>query len=121
MKTLAAQEEKLTLKIIQSHLIKTILGALGVALVGAFFTSYGFFYKTNTSIDILNSNKIETKHDVKELKKDVNDIKIALTNTGFYTEDNKEKIDNLEQDVKDIKKSQEEMMKLLFEIKSRQR
>lgn len=121
MEAVAEQEEKLTLKKLQGHLIKTILGALGVALVGAFFTSYSFFYKTNTNIDELNTNKIETKQDIKELKKDVNDIKISLTNTGFYTEDNKEKINNLEQDVKDIKKNQEEMVKLLYEIKSRQK
>lgn len=119
METTVPQEEKLTLKALQNHLIKTVLGALAVTLVGAFFTSYAFHINTNNSIDALNKNKAETTEDIKSLKSDVADIKMTLSNTTFYTTDNKEKVKSLETEISEIKKQQDEMLKLLYEIKSK--
>lgn len=109
-------DEKLSLKQLQNHLIKTILGAFGVAILGAVITSYTFYYNTNYNLKELNQNKIETSQDIKELKKDVSEIKISLSNTGLNTTSNQREIDELKSDIKDIKKSQEEMMRLLVTI-----
>ena len=114
-------DEKLTLKKLQNHLIKTILGALVVTIIGAFFTSYSFYYNTISNISELNDSKIETAKDIKDLKIDVNEIKINLSNTGIYTSANKEQINNLNSDIKEIRKSQEEMMKILIEMNGKRR
>lgn len=122
------QEETLTLKKLQSHLIKTIVGALAVALLTAMGASYLLIYQTKDSVEELNQNKIETKEDIKQLKdnfeslkNDISDIKISVSNSGIYTTDNKEKVKSLEEDVRDIKKNQEEILKLIYEMKARQR
>jgi peptidoglycan hydrolase CwlO-like protein len=107
-------DDKLTLKQLQNHLIKTILGAFAVAVVGAIITSYTFYTNTNYNLEELNQSKTETSQDIKELKKDVNEIKLSLSNTGLSTTTNQKEIDELKADIKDIKKSQEEMMKLLL-------
>lgn len=119
MATASADDSNLTLKKLQNHLIKTILGALGVAIVGAFITSFVFYYRTNYNLNELNESKIETREDIKQLKENVNDIKVSLSNTGIYTTDNKEKIDALNADVKEIRKSQEEMMKILIQLNNK--
>ncbi len=114
-------EERLTLKTLQSHLVKTVIGALAAGIVVAFFTSYSFFYKTTDSIDELNKSKTESKQDIKDLKNDVAEIKLNLSSTGIYTSNNKEEITQLKNDVSEIRKSQAEMMKLLYDIKSKQK
>lgn len=119
METTIPKEEQLTLKSLQNHLIKTVLGALAVTLVGAFFTSYAFHINTNNSIDELNKSKAETKQDIKELKNDVADIKMTLSSTTFFTVDNKEKVKSLETEISEIKKQQDEMLKVLYEIKAK--
>jgi peptidoglycan hydrolase CwlO-like protein len=118
MATVSA-DDKLTLKKLQNHVIKTILGAFALAVVGASLTSYAFYHNTTYNLKELNDNKDETKNDIKVLKQDVNDIKVSLSNTGIYTTDNKEKIDILNEDIKEIKRSQEEMMKLLISISNK--
>lgn len=114
-----AKVEELTLGELQKHLVKTIIGALGVALIGAFLTVYIATYKQGDDISELKNNNIETKEDIKQLKAAVSDIKIALSNNGIYTADNKEKIATLQQDVKDMKQQQDEMLKVLYEIKAK--
>lgn len=114
-------DEKLTLKTLQTHLVKTIIGALVVTIIGAFFTSYSFYYNTISNISELNESKTETANDIKELKKDVSEIKINLSNTGIYTTANKEQINNLNNDIKEIRKSQEEMMKILIEMNGKRK
>lgn len=114
-------DDKLTLKTLQSHLVKTIIGALVVTIIGAFFTSYSFYYNTINNISELNDSKIETANDIKELKKDVSEIKINLSSTGIYTTANKEQINNLNNDIKEIRKSQEEMMKILIEMNGKRK
>jgi hypothetical protein len=123
---LSANQETLTIKKLESHLIKTIIGALAVGIVGAFFTSFAFYYNSGNRFKNLEQSKIETKIEMKELKDnvegikyDVGEIKTSLSNTGIYTTDNKERISTLEQDVKEIKESQVEMIKILYELKAR--
>ena len=113
------KEEKITLKSLQKHLIKTIFGALGLALIGAFLTSYSFYFNANHNLDDLNKSKDETKQDIKELKKDVSEIKTTLSNTTIYTTENKEKAKSLENDISDMRKQQDEMIKILYEIKAK--
>lgn len=113
------KEDKITLKSLQKHLIKTIFGALVLALLGAFLTSYSFYFNANHNLDELNKNKDETKQDIKELKKDVADIKTTLSNTTIYTTENKEKAKTLENEISDMRKQQDEMIKILYEIKAK--
>lgn len=128
----AVQDENndntLTIKKLESHLVKTILGALAVGIVGAFFTSLAFYYNSINKFDNLEQSKIQTKIEMKELKDnvegiktDVAEIKTSLSNTGIYTTDNKERISTLEADVKEIKESQVEMIKILYELKARKK
>jgi peptidoglycan hydrolase CwlO-like protein len=126
MASTTVNDEKLTLKKLENHFIKTVVGAFALAVIAGFFSSYAFFYKTTDNLEELNKNKLEQKQEVKELqvgvdgiKKDVSDIKSALSNTDIYTNYNKENIKTLQSEITDIKKSQEEMLKLLYEIKIR--
>ena len=123
-----AENDTITIKKLESHLVKTILGALAVGIVGAFFTSLAFYYNSINKFDNLEQSKIETKIEMKELKDnvegiklDVSEIKTSLSNTGIYTTDNKERISTLEADVKEIKESQIEMIKILYELKARKK
>ena len=109
-------KEELTLKSLNTHLVKTIIGALAVAMVGSILTSFISNYTTQNSIDELNKSKTETAQDIKSLKADVNDIKLSLSNTGIYTTNNIDDIKALKDDVKEIKKSQDEMLKLLYQL-----
>ena len=119
MEATVPQEEKLTLKLLEKHFIKALFGALAVALVGAFLTSYTFYFNANNNLQELNKNKSETKQDIKDLKTDVADIKMTLSNTTFYTTDNKEKVKSLETEISDMKRQQDEILKLLYEIKAK--
>lgn len=121
MEATAPQSENLTLKSLQNHVLKALFGALTVALVSAFLTSWAFYYNTNNNLDDLNKNKDETSQDIKQLKSDVSDIKMTLSNTTFYTTDNKEKVKSLEVELSDMRKKQDEMLKILYEIKARQK
>jgi len=116
-----SEEKPLSTRSLQNHLIKTAIGALVIALLGGFLTSYASYYRTNDAISELNKSKDESKQDIKDLKKDVADIKLTLSSTGIYTNNNKEEITQLKNDVSEIKKSQGEMMKLLYDIKSKQK
>jgi len=122
------ENDTITIKKLESHLVKTIIGALAVGIVGAFFTSLAFYYNSINKFDNLEQSKIETKIEMKELKdnvegikSDVSEIKTSLSNTGIYTTDNKERISTLEADVKEIKESQVEMIKILYELKARKK
>jgi cell division protein FtsB len=128
MESTVPQNDTITIKKLESHLVKTILGALAVGIVGAFFTSLAFYYNSINKFDNLEQNKTETKIEMKELKdnvegikSDVSEIKTSLSNTGIYTTDNKERISTLEADVKEIKESQVEMIKILYELKARKK
>ena len=119
MEATVPQEKPLTLKSLQNHLLKAILGALGVAIVSAITISLVFYFRTNSNLNDLNESKEETKQDIKELKKDISEIKSSLSNTTFYTTDNKEKVKSLESQISDLKKQQDEMLKVLYEIKAK--
>lgn len=126
METVAKQEEKLTLKKLRNHLILTLAGSLVIAVVGAFFTSYKFYLNTNRNIEELYENKIEVKEEMKEvrgnidqIKTDIGEIKTKVSNSGIYTDVNKERINTLESDVKEIRKSQEEILKVLYQLKGK--
>ncbi|MBK7362829.1 MAG: hypothetical protein IPJ01_11075, partial [Micavibrio sp.] len=81
--------------------------------------SYAFYFNTNNNLDSLNKSKEESNKDIKELKNDVADIKMSLQNTTFYTTDNKEKVKSLEYQISEINKQQDEMLKILYEIKAK--
>ena len=113
------QEQPFTLKVLEKHLVKTILGSLVIALVGALIASFAFYYNTNSNLDELNESKEETSQDIKVLKNDVSEIKTALSGTNIYTNLNSEEVKTLKAEVSDIKKQQDEMIKVLYEIKAK--
>ena len=113
------KEEKLTLKALEKHLVKTIFSSLVVALVGAVIASFAFYYNTNSDLKELNQNKEETKADIKILKTDVAEIKTTLSGTNIYTNLNSEEVKSLKTEISDIKRQQQEMMRLLIEVNSK--
>lgn len=117
--TVPNQEENLTLRTLQTHIIKAIIVAVISGILAAVVTSVAFYFNTTNNVDELTKDKVETKENIKELKKDVADIKMTLSNTSIYTQENKDKAQNLQNEVSDIKKQQDEMLKLLYEIKSK--
>lgn len=126
MEMVANQNDTLTIKKLRNHLILTLLVSLILSGVTAVFTSYRFYLNTNNNLDELNENKIEVKQEMKELKNnmdliksDIAEIKTSVSNSGIYTDTHKERIVNLENDVKEIRKSQEEMLKVLYQIKGK--
>ena len=113
--------EPLTLKTLEKHLVKTIAGALVIALVSASLTAYGLFYHTQDVVQDLVENKSEMKTDVKTLKENVYEIKTALSNNGIYTNQNKDDIKDLKAKVDNLSAKQEEMYQLLLDMKLHQR
>jgi hypothetical protein len=82
-------------------------------------TSYSFYFNANHNLDDLNKSKDETKQDIIELNKDFGEIKTTLSNTTIYTTENKEKAQSLENQITDMRKQQDEMIKILYEIKAK--
>lgn len=113
------KEQPLTLKSLEKHLVKTIFSSLTVALVGALLASFTFYYNTNSDLRELNESKEETKADIKTLKNDVSEIKTTLSGTNIYTNLNSEEVKSLKAEISDIKKQQQEMMRLLVELNSK--
>lgn len=113
------KEQPLTLKSLEKHLVKTIFSSLTVALIGALLASFTFYYNTNSDLRELNESKEETKADIKTLKNDVSEIKTTLSGTNIYTNLNSEEVKSLKAEISDIKKQQQEMMKLLVELNSK--
>jgi septal ring factor EnvC (AmiA/AmiB activator) len=118
--------ETLTLKSLQTHLYKAFAGAFAISIVAAFSTAYAFYYRTTDSIEMLNVDKEDKKQEISNVKKDIGDIKstlysiqTGLSNNGIYTFNNKEQIRSLDDRVNNIEKKQDEMLKLLYEIKSK--
>jgi len=116
-----AEEKPLSTRSLQNHLIKTAIGALVIALLGGFFSSYASYYRTNDAISELTKSKDESKQDIKDLKRDVAEIKLNLSNTGIYTNNNIEEIKSIKQDIKEMKTSIDEILKVLYEVKSKQK
>ena len=52
--------ESLTLKDLQKHLIKTIVGSIAGSILLGVISGFTFYYKTTASIDRLNEKQIET-------------------------------------------------------------
>lgn len=122
------KEKTLTLKELQSHVIKTIVGALAVAVIGSFITIYSFYYSTINTIDNLKESKTETQSEIKELRisvdkinDNVNEIQTKLSNTNIYTDNNKEQIKSLNERMGNMEKKQDEMLNILYDIKSRRK
>lgn len=126
MEAYAKNEDRLTLKKLRNHLVLTVVTSIVLAIGSAVFTSYRFYLHTNYNLEELNQNKTEVKDEMKALKSDIDlirsdisEIKTSVSNSGIYTDANKERISNLENDVKEIRKSQEEMLKVLYQIKGK--
>jgi len=116
MSEIAMKEEKLTLKSLQNHLIKTLLGSLALGIAGSLLTGYTWFLNMKTTVNELNEDRIETKRDISQLKKDISEIKITLNATSIYTDGNKSEVQELKKEISEIKNQQNEIIKLLYQI-----
>lgn len=125
-----AQQDKdeLTPKKLQTHLVLMIVGALALGVVSSYFTAYGFYYNTLNTIDNLKESKIEAQSDIKELRisvgqinDHVSEIQTKLSTNNVYTDNNKEQIGAINERVGNVEKKQDEMLKVLYEIKAKQR
>lgn len=89
---------------LEKHIKKTTITSNIVSLVVALFvglgTGYGFYYNTNSTL------KIHTEQ-IQEIQKDVTHITESVNSTAVFQGASKEQIKALENNVSDVKKSQE--------------
>ena len=90
--------------VLEKHLKKFQLTAnilsLAIAIVTALGICYGFYYKTNETLDT-HTTKIES------VEASVIDLKEAVNNSAVFQGASKEQIKALENQVTDVKKGQE--------------
>jgi predicted PurR-regulated permease PerM len=103
--------EALSLKQLQSHVIKTIVGSVITSLLVALITGFSFYFKTNAAIDKLNDNQTEMKKTIEAHTEQIN-----KTNTGMGMSEVQQEA--FEKRLTNIEEGQKEIMKLLIELKN---
>ncbi len=90
--------------VLEKHLKKFQLTAnilsLAIAIVTALGICYGFYYKTNETLDTHTTN-------IESVEASVIDLKEAVNNSAVFQGASKEQIKALENQVTDVKKGQE--------------
>jgi Co/Zn/Cd efflux system component len=114
MSEATTQEQPLTLKSLQSHLIKTIVGALAVAILGAVLTAWGSHYQTKEAIEMLTKEQQETRGIVDKHSE-------LLSKSSESNSVSDVQIKNLEQRMTSMEKTQQDILKLLIEINTSQK
>lgn len=107
-------EAALDLKTLQSHLIKTIIGAVIAAVVTALSVGFSFYHKTTSAIEILTKEQSQTKVLVDKHTE-------LLTQSSTFNSVSDVQIKALEKRMQAIELSQQEMLKLLIEINTSQK
>lgn len=102
-------------QVLETHLKKfqltnTIVGLI-VGLATALSVCYGFYYHTNTTLD-------EHTNKINNIQKTVGTLTDAVNNSAVYQGATKEQIKALENQITDVKKSQERIEDLLIKISS---
>lgn len=103
--------ETLTLKDMQSHVIKTIIGSVITSLVAALVTGFAFYYKTTASIDRLNENQTDMKTTIEKHTEQINNTNTGMGMTVVQQQAFEKRLVNIEE-------SQKEILKVLIEIKN---
>jgi len=107
-------EEALTLKSLQSHLIKTVVGSVAGALIAGVIMGFSFYYKTSVTLDILNKEQTATREIVDKHTEQLNKNTQSSSISDFQ-------IKNLDIRMTSIEKNQQEILKLLIEINASQK
>lgn len=107
-------EDNLTLKSLQSHLIKTVIGSVVAALVTAVIMGFSFYYKTSSSLEVLTKEQTETRELVNKHTEQLN----KNTQSSSVSD---VQIKNLEARFSSMEKTQQDMLKILIEINASQK
>jgi hypothetical protein len=108
------QEGALTLKILQQHLTKAILGAFGVSIVAVVIGYFAFYYNT---INRLDNNEVTLGSVVKVQEKHGDMLQKLSLDYGV----DKNEITNIEKRLQGVENSQIQIINLLIEIKTQQK
>lgn len=103
--------ETLTLKDMQRHLIKTIMGSVITSVILAIGTGVIFYFKTNAAIDTLNTNQNEMKKTL-----DSHTEQINKNNTGMGMNEVQQAA--FEKRLTSIEESQKQILQVLIEIRT---
>lgn len=107
--------EQLTLKSLQKHIVFTIVGCLVVAVFSAFIT----VASTKNDVEELKNISIEHTSGLKDLKQAVNNINLKVQENSTPTSVNQVEINNLKQDVKEVKDQVDKIYNVMLELKTR--
>lgn len=105
--------EQLTLKDMQGHVVKTIIGSVVTSAIIAIGTGVVFYFRTNAALDTLNTNQTEMKKTL-----DSHTEQINKNNTGMGMTEVQQKA--FEQRLTSIEESQKQILQVLIEIKTKQ-
>lgn len=105
--------EQLTLKDMQGHVVKTIIGSVVTSAIIAIGTGVVFYFRTNAALDTLNNNQTEMKKTL-----DSHTEQINKNNTGMGMTEVQQKA--FEQRLTSIEESQKQILQVLIEIKTKQ-
>lgn len=90
---MASPPASLTLKDVQSHLIKTIIGAV----LGAFVVAVVFYFKTNHDISNLQQVSAENAQSIKMINSSLTELNLQVQQTNTPATINQIEIQNLSQ------------------------
>jgi len=102
--------ESLSLKQLQSHVIKTIVGSVVTSLLVALITGFSFYYKTNASIDKLNEGQVEMKKTIEVHTEQINKNNLGMGMTSVQQIAFEKRLNNIEE-------GQKEIIRVLMQIK----
>jgi len=118
------KEEPVTLKSLQKHVIKVLVAAIVIAVMGGAGTAFAFFYKTNYGIEKIIINDIRQDKSIEGIGIVLNDVsnKVGSTNTSAAVLDEKIKglegvMASIQQTQTNIQTTQTDILKILGEIR----
>jgi len=109
-------EQPLTRKRLEKHIILTIVSCLVISLVGGVVPTVSFYYKTNNDLENLKSN--DERHDAAlvDFKKHLNEISSKIGDTRTSNAVSDEKIKSLESKLLNLQEQQDLILKTQFDI-----
>ena len=118
------KEEPVTLKSLQKHVIKVLVAAIVITVMGGAGTAFAFFYKTNYGIEKIIINDIRQDKSIEGIGIVLNDVsnKVGSTNTSAAVLDEKIKglegvMASIQQTQTNIQTTQTDILKILGEIR----
>jgi len=120
-------EQKTFFKVLEEHIIKTIIAAIVIASLTGAGTAFGFYYNTNTDIKNLYDKDVEKTKAINNIEESISDINDKMGGTNLTTAVSEERMNGLESSFNDVKtnmviiqKNQTDMMKLMLDIQRNQ-